>query len=289
MRALARAGAVWFALSAALVGVVEGWSPAALRYLALVVFAPATLLYFGWLEFAYLSLSAASFPLLARGLRDNSQRIEAGSAFSGVGAALHGVGLVALAGAGMAALAAPGRLVERITRALRVAVWGSTFHLAWITLYILALGLSVEPASQPEQRAPDMSRPIFVSEVREHRVSAALASATGIRDVSMEAVIVGLPLAAIAMFLARRHPQYARAAFWYMVPSLMFLILRWPYTGIGPGMDLVVAGFPAFYALAWVCAQESRASTAAATLLGVAHFAFWWAVLDQRFAVGRID
>jgi hypothetical protein len=189
----------------------------------------------------------------------------------------------------MAALAAPGRLVDRLQRAARVGVWGTAFQLAWITPFILALGLSVEPASQPEQRAPSMWRPIFVSEVREHRVSAALLSATGTRDVILEAVVVGVPLAAVAVFLARRHPEYARAAFWYLVPSLAFLLLRWPYTGVGPGMDLVVAGFPAFFALAWICAQEARATTAAAAMLAVAHAAFWWAVHDQRFAVGRID
>jgi hypothetical protein len=48
-------------------------------------------------------------------------------------------------------------------------------------------------------------------------------------------------------------------------------------------MDLVVAGFPALYALAWVCAGSSRTTTMAAAFLVSAHYAFWRVVLDDRF------
>jgi len=61
------------------------------------------------------------------------------------------------------------------------------------------------------------------------------------------------------------------------------VMFRWPFEGVGGGMDLVVAGFPAFYALAWVCAHDSRRTTIAAALLVSAHYAFWRVVLDDRF------
>ncbi len=41
-----------------------------LRYLGLVLLAPATLLYFGYRELGYLSLNVAAFPLLCTGLKD---------------------------------------------------------------------------------------------------------------------------------------------------------------------------------------------------------------------------
>jgi hypothetical protein len=95
---LARGATLWFVLSALAIGCLERWSPVVVRYIALVLLAPATLLYFGWRELGYLSLSVAAFPLLARGLRDDTWRLEAGSALAGLGTALHGVGLVSLAG-----------------------------------------------------------------------------------------------------------------------------------------------------------------------------------------------
>jgi len=44
-----------------------------------------------------------------------------------------------------------------------------------------------------------------------------------------------------------------------------------------------VAAFPAFYALAWVCALDRRVTTVAAVLLASAHIAFWRILLDGRF------
>jgi hypothetical protein len=99
----------------------------------------------------------------------------------------------------------------------------------------------------------------------------------------MAAWIVGAPLLAVALSLRRRYPAEVRAALWYLPPSLLFLIFRWPFDGIGGGMDLVVAGFPAVYALAWVCAHDQKRTSIAAALLMSAHYAFWRVVLDERF------
>ena len=64
---------------------------------------------------------------------------------------------------------------------------------------------------------------------------------------------------------------------------MLFLIFRWPFDGIGGGMDLVAAGFPALYALAWVAAHDDKRATIAAALLVSAHYGFWRVVLDERF------
>lgn len=96
---LARAATAWFVLSALGIGWLERWSPLIIRYLGLALLAPSALLYFGWHEFGYLSLNVAAFPLIARGLRDGGARLEGGSLLAGLGAALHGWGLVSLGGA----------------------------------------------------------------------------------------------------------------------------------------------------------------------------------------------
>ena len=66
--------------------------------------------------------------------------LEAAGAFAGLGAALHGSGLVSLAGTWIAALGARGTLRERVDRVLRVTAWGTAAYLGWIALYMIVRG-----------------------------------------------------------------------------------------------------------------------------------------------------
>lgn len=282
---LSRAATAWFLLGALAVGVMERWSVVVVRYLGLVLLAPAALMYFGWREFGYLPLSGAAFPLLFRGLRAGGSRLEAGSVLAGLGAALHGSGLVALAGTWLVAGGAPGRLGVRVERVLRALAWGTTAYLGWILIYAVVLNLRIEPS--PETFSS--WRPWLVDEVRERRVSAAMLSATGVRDILMSAWVVGVPLLAVALSMWRQYAYEVRTLLWYIPPSIAFLVLRWPFEGIGGGIDLVVAGFPAIYALAWVCAHDPKRTKIAAVLLISAHYAFWRVVLDDQFVPLRID
>jgi hypothetical protein len=290
--ATARFATVWFIGSALAIGFVEGWSPIALRYLGLALLAPSALLYFGWRELGYLSLNLAAFPLLARGILTSGFRLEAASALAGLGAALHGSGLVAVAGTWLTIAGAPPgpdgeprrtmrRLRERAGGLLRSIAWVTTAYVGWIAIYIIVLKLPVSP--DPGQAAFSSWRPWTLDEIRAGRVAAAIFSATGARDIAMSAWIVGAPLLPLVLSLWRQYPQAVRMALWYLPPSVLFVILRWPFEGVGGGMDLVVAGFPAFYALAWVCAHDAKRTGIAAVLLASAHYAFWRVVLDQRF------
>jgi hypothetical protein len=279
--AMTRVATAWFLLCALAVGVLESWSALALRYLGLVLLAPATLLYFGWRELAYLSLSVAAFPLLSRGLRDQGPRLEAGSALAGLGAAFHGSGLVSLAGAWIAACGTAGSFVQRAGRALRVTAWGTAAYVGWLAVYLIVLKMPITP--DPGPQAFSSWRPWAMDEIREGRVAAAILSRTGVRDLAMSAWIVGAPLLAVALSLWRRQPHEVRAALWYLPPSVLFVLWRWPFEGVGGGMDLVVAGFPALYALAWVCAHDAKRAHVAAALLISAHYAFWRVMLDDAF------
>lgn len=279
--AVTRGITVWFLLSALLIGFLERWSPVVLRYLGLAVLAPATLMFFGWREFGYFSLNVAAFPLLARGLRDGGGRLEAGGAMTGLSTALHGSGLLALAGSWLAVLGTPATLKERVSRFLRVTAWFTAAYLGWVAIYVIVLKLPIAPDPGPGFASP--WRPWLVDDVRQGRLAAAILSAAGVRDVLMSFWFVGAPLLVVVLSLWRRYRDEVRAALWYLPPSIVFVILRWPFEGIGGGTDLIVAGFPALYALAWVCAQDSKRTTIAAALLVSAHFAFWQAVLDPRF------
>jgi hypothetical protein len=150
-----------------------------------------------------------------------------------------------------------------------------------MVIYVVVMKLSIQP--DVGAGAVNGWRPWSTDEMRLGRRAAAILSATGARDLSMSAWIVGVPLVAVAASLGRRYPAELRMALWYLPPSLLFLIFRWPFDGIGSGMDLVAAGFPALYALAWVCAHDEKRTNIAAVLLVTAHYAFWRVVLDDRF------
>ncbi len=283
--AFARGTTAWFVLCALAVGLLEGWSPFVLRYLGLALLAPSALLYFGWLETGYHSLNVAAFPLLARGLRKGSWRLEAGSALTGLGAALHGFGLVSLFGAWLAALVTRARLSERIGYVLRIAAWGTAAYLGWLAIDVIVLKLPIVTGNADSLPW----RHLFIDEIRFDRVNAAIFSAIGARDVGMTAWVVGAPLLVVAASMWRQYRDEVLPALAYSLPSLFFSVVIWPTQGLGAGMHLVCARFAAIYALAWVCAHDSRRTYIAAALLVSAHYAFWRICLDPNFQNATIQ
>ena len=276
---LARAATSWFLFCALALGVLERWSPLVVRYLGLVLLAPATLPYFGWLEVGYMSLNVAAFPLLARGLRDGGWRLEGGSALAGLGAAFHGLGLVSLTGAWLAALVARAAAKDRVARFLRIAAWGTAAYVGWVAIYMIVLKLPIV-LGHAEQFP---WRPWFTDDLSQGRVNAAIFSAVGARDLLLTAWVVGAPLLVVAASLWRQHMDEVRVALGYALASAIFTIFFWPIQGLGEEMDLVFAAFPAIYALGWVCAHDSKRTSVAAALLISAHYAFWRICLDPRF------
>lgn len=285
MRVLTWGATTLFFVAAIGVGWLERWSPVALRYLGLGLLAPAALLYFGYRELGYLSLNVAAFPLLARALRSGSRMLEASGVLSGIGAALHGFGLLALAGSGLATLGQRAAPVDRIRRAIRLGAWGLLAYAGWFALYTLVLDMPIAPGHADSIPL----RPWLTDAFQEGRVNVAILSAAGARDVLFSAWVAGVPLIGVAAALRRRHPDEVRAAFLYAVPSIVFLVVFWPVQGLGVEMDLVLAAFPAVYALAWVCAHEAKAAIIASAFLGSAHLAFWRIVLEGDFVNRRID
>lgn len=285
LRTLTHVATALFFVAALAVGRLERWSPVVVRYLSLALIAPAALLYFGYQELGYLSLNVAAFPLLARGLRTEGRRIEAAAVLSGLGAALHGFGLLSLAGSGLAALGRHASHITRLRGMVRLGFWGLFAYGCWIALYTLVLQL---PITRGHTDSIPL-RPWLTDGFSEGRVNAAIFSAVGARDVLFSAWIAGVPLLAIAAAVWRRHPEVVRSALLYAVPSTVFLVVFWPVQGLGVEMDLVLAAFPALYALAWVCAHDTKTAVIAAALLASAHLAFWRVVLGGDFVNPRIN
>jgi len=130
-------------------------------------------------------------------------------------------------------------------------------------------------------------RPWFAAEVGD-RVNAAIFSAAGARDLFFSAWVAGVPLVAVAASLWRTHADAVRSALAFSIPSAVFFVMFWPIQGLAVEMDLVVAAFPALFALAWVCAHDARKTVVAAVLLASAQLAFWRVVLDYTFVNSRI-
>ena len=282
-RALMRAGTAWFLLMGLTVGLVESWSPVALRYLGLALIGPSTLLFFGYRELGQLSLNMAAFPLLMRGLAQGSPHLEASAVVSGLASALHGFGLLSVAGSVLTVLVQRVRLVDRIRSVIRFLPWAVAAYLGWIVIYMIVLRLPV--VAGHAEAVP--LRPLFADEITD-RVNAAVLSGRGIRDVLATILVVGMPLLIVAALLWRRFSVEARCALAYALPSTIFALLFWPIQGLAVEMDLVFAAFPAVYALAWVCAHDRRAAMTAAAILGCGHLIFWRIVFDSAFVNARI-
>ena len=278
-QALASVAPVWFVLCALAIGFLERWSERVVRYLALAILAPSTLMYFGHRDFVYLSLNVASFPLLASGIATGSRRLEVGSALSGLGAAFHAFGLLSLAGAWIASVVSGSSMATRVDRLLRIAAWGTAAWVGWMAIYMIVLNLEVATG----HASSGSWRPLFVDEVASRRLNAAIFSGVGIRDIVVSGWVVGAPLLAVAASLWKRHRDTVLLMACYSIPSVLFLIFYWPPQGLGVDTGHVIATFPALYACAWICARERRHTTIAAVLLLSAHLGFWRMVLDTRF------
>jgi hypothetical protein len=266
---------IWFGAMLLVSGWALGWTPAAVRYLALAVAAPVTAMFFGYREFGYLSLNPAVFPLLVTGVRAGGARFAAGAALAGVGAALHGFGLLALAGAAAMAVAVGVPVRDRLARLVQAFACGTAAYLIWVFVYIVGFSLDVEPGHT--QNLP--FRPLFANVLSEGRVNVALASVAGLREIAVAGVIAGVPLAVVGW--RRREGFWLAAA--YCAPSIVYLCVFWPVQGLALEIDLIVATFPAVYALAWLASHSPTASWSGVLWLAAGHAVLWRVVLGTFF------
>ena len=261
----------------------DRWSPRSIRYVALALMAPAMLMYFGYLEVGYLSLSAAAFPFIARDLvksDDLSAGMVAGAVLLGLGAAMHGVGYLSIAALGFAILLFDIPFSRRIVLGTALGFIGIGAALIWVWYYLSVLGFDVIPSHAV---GGFIVRPLLHARVAETRIMYPLLSVRTARDIFFSGLIAGLPLTLVVLFNWKEWPREARLALGFSVPCLIGFTLFWPPQGIAIEMDMIVALFPAVYALAWVCSQSVTASIVSAVLLAIGQATFWYVVYGDQF------
>jgi hypothetical protein len=272
-----------FAVTLWCLAATDQWSPRSIRYIALALMAPATLMYFGYLEVGYLSLSAAAFPFVARDLTrdgDLTAGLLVGAILYGLGAAMHGIGYLGIAALFFAVILADIPVRRRLVLATALSGVAIAAALIWVWYYLAVLGLDVIPG---HAAGGFILRPLWQAREAEGRILYPLFSIITVRDVFFSGVIAGLPLVVVTLFVRKQSARDARLALAFSIPCAIAFLLFWPPQGIAIEMDMIVALFPAVFALLWVSSASLGASVASAVLLVVGHAAFWWVVLHDRF------
>jgi hypothetical protein len=282
-RMLSWLAGVVFAVSLWCLAATDRWSSRSLRFIALVLMAPATLMYFGYLEVGYLSLSAAAFPFISRDLMksgDLTAGLLGGSILYGLGAAMHGVGYLSIAALFVAVIADDIPVRRRVGLAVALSGIAIAAALIWVWYYLAVLGLDVIPG---HAAGGFILRPLWAAREAESRILYPLFSITTARDVFFSGLIAGLPLVLVTLMVRRQSAREARLALTFSIPCAIAFLLFWPPQGIAIEMDMIVALFPAVFALLWVLSASVRPSIVSAALLLLGHAAFWWVVLHDQF------
>ena len=282
-RMLSWLAGVVFAVTLWCLAATDQWSSRSVRYIALSLMAPATLMYFGYLEVGYLSLSAAAFPFIARDLIKGGELtagLLVGAILFGLGAAMHGIGYLGIAALFVTVIVAEMPIRRRFVLATALSGIAVAAALIWVWYYLAVLGLDVIPG---HAAGGFILRPLWQAHEAETRIVYPLFSIITARDVFFSGLIAGLPLVLVALFVRRQSGPEARLALAFSIPCAIAFLLFWPPQGIAIEMDMIVALFPAVFALLWVSSTSVRASIASAVLLAIGHAAFWWVVLHDQF------
>ena len=242
------------------------------RYVALAIASPLALLYFGYYELGYLSMSAAVVPLLAirRGsdLRVIGSTLSAGL-FQGLHTALHGFGLLGLGGAALSLAAGQASAARRAVRTLTFASAGVAMYLGWVFIYVVGMGISIIVENTVQGFG---FRRLFEEIIIDKRIAYPLFSAAGLNEIGVISMIAGVPLLLLAWIKSPRSALIASAA--YALPGLLFLAWWWP-PGAPLNLDLLMAAFPGLFAACWLLASSHERAVRALVLMVALHTLFW--------------
>lgn len=282
-QALSRTGGALYAVEIALLIVVTNGSRRALRYAALALMAPVVVAFFGYYEVGYLAVSAAAFPLLAMAVtrRRESYRAAAG-ALQGLHAALHGFGLLGIAGGVATFLAAPRTWKARLSGATTYLAFAIACSAGWVILYIVIMKVSVtsDPAASNIAIRP-IADPFYF----DRRLVHPLVTSTAFAEIGAASLATGVPLL-VAMLLYGPRTWSVGAGLLYALPGLAFLVVWWPSLGVSRDMDLLFGAFAGISAAAWVASTSRRRTIVGLVVLACVHV-FLWATLGTR-ALERI-
>jgi hypothetical protein len=270
--ALSKFAGTLFLVELLVVAALHRYSRRVCRYVALAIASPLALLYFGFYELGYLSMSAAVVPLLAirRGsdTRVTASTLSAGL-FQGFHTALHGFGLLGLGGGALSLAVAPAPLARRAVRILAFASAGVAMYLGWVFIYVVGMGISIVVENTVQGFG---FRRLFEDIIIDKRIAYPVFSVAGLTEIGLISVIAGVPLLLLAWIKSPRSAMIVSAA--YALPGLVFLISWWP-PGAPLNLDLLMAAFPALFAACWLLASSHERAVAALGLMVALHTLFW--------------
>jgi hypothetical protein len=280
--ALSRLAGLLFLIELAIVAAWHRWSRRSCRYVALAMATPVCLLFFGYWDLGYLSIAVGVFPLLA--LAGSRMRVRSDVAtlvagfLQGLHTALHGFGLLGMAGGALAALAWRGDPVGRVVRAVTFTAAAVSFYLGWIFFYVTFGRLSLIYERQIGYR------PLVESMVFDHRLAHPLFSQFGLGEFGLFGALAGVPLLALAMLSSRR--KALAPAILFALPGLVFLVRWWPISAPF-NLDLLLSVFPGVFAAIWMLASTRRKAVLGLLVIILLHVLVWTTVGNGVF--GRVD
>ena len=270
--ALSRLAGALFVIELFIVAAVYRYARRACRFVALALASPLALLYFGYYELGYLSMSAAVVPLLAirrgRETRVTASTLTAGL-FQGFHTALHGFGLLGLAGGALSLAAGYGAATRRAVRTLAFASAGVAMYLGWVFIYVVGMGISIVVENTVQGFG---FRRLFDEVIIDKRIAYPVFSASGLAEIGLISLVAGVPLLVLAWITSPRSKLADSAA--YALPGLMFLVFWWP-PGAPVNLDLLMAAFPGLFAACWLLASSHERAVRALTLMALLHVLFW--------------
>jgi hypothetical protein len=278
---VSRVGGLLYVFEIATVLIVLRGSRRACRFAALALAAPVAIGFFGYYELGYLAVSAAAFPLLIIGVRCRRPVLTGAAAgFQGLHAALHGFGLLGIAGGVAGVVAAARTWRHRVSALVSFGMVAAVAYLGWILVYQLAWGVSVvaDPASS-NIAVRAWTTPFYF----DRRLVHPLTSFDAAAEIGVTSLAVGVPVLVLAVLRARRLTSIA-APLAYALPGLLFLIAWWPSLGVSHDMDLLLGAFGGIIAAAWVCSRRHAHATVALAVLAAVHVAFWAGIADRSLS-----
>jgi hypothetical protein len=282
--ALARLAAGLFVLALAGLAALMRWTPQVVRYVALAISVPTTLLFFGYHEFGHLpaALDVVAVPLALIGLESKRRSyLYTAGLLAGVGSAFHGFGLIALAFIVVlaavyvwrepAAQSALGRAIPASVAAAGVVGW-----LVWLPIYLTGPSWSIEPGHSDVRPLRPFLHEHYVEHA--HRIAKPILSTSVIGEIGWELAVTGAALVLLAAWYGR--DVAGTAVLIAAAPILLFLIWFWPVQGLGNDSDFLGSAFPPTYAAAWILARRLKPSAVGLLILvagnaAIAHVLRW--------------
>ena len=206
----------------------------------------------------------------------------ASGGLAGVGCALHGFGLIALAFLILLSAAYlwrdhDARPVLGRTLPLGVAAAGLLGWLIWLPIYLIGFSWDIDPGHSDVRPLRPFFHANYVAAT--HRIAQPIFSTSVIRELGWEFAVTGAALVLLAAWFARDSTS-GSALLLATVPVLLFVIWFWPVQGIGNDSDFLGSAFPATYAAAWLIARTMKASILGFLVLiagnaAIAHILTW--------------